>query len=60
LAIDTLRELANGYDPADKALAISLLRRFGGDEGYNRLVGAALVGDAMVILGKFVNTSQAT
>ena len=38
--------------------AKELFRTFGGPSGYDRLVSAAIVGDAMLVLGKFINASQ--
>lgn len=54
LVIDLLEKLA-----ASDSWARDLVRKFGGPAGYSRLVGAAVVGDGMLVLGKFINSSQA-
>ena len=40
--------------------ATSLLERFGGPEGYDRAVGAAVVADTMLVMQEFINRSQGT
>lgn len=60
VAIETLRDLASGPDQEDKMYARDLLRKFGGAAGYDRLVSAAVVADGMMVIGKFVNASQAS
>ena len=49
--IDTLEYVASAHGPwdeSDRKWAGELLELFSGDEGYNRVVSAALVGDIMI------------
>ena len=59
-AVKTLARLTKDGDNDDRAWATSLLREFAGTTGYDKLVSAAVVADAMVVSGVFINLEQAT
>ena len=50
VCIDTLSEISSGADAEDAAWAVSLLQSWSGDEGYSRLVTAAVVADALMAM----------
>ena len=52
--------LTKDGDTDDRARATSLLREFAGTTGYDKLVSAAVVADAMAVSGVFINLEQAT
>ncbi|CAE7209725.1 unnamed protein product [Symbiodinium sp. CCMP2456] len=49
VAIDTLRFLVEGGNDEERAFATELLALFSGDEGFVRVIGAAVAADAMVM-----------
>ena len=55
-----LERLCEVGDRKDVKHASALLARFGGPEGYDRAVSAAVVGDTMLVMQEFINLSQAT
>jgi len=57
-AIECLVQLSADPDWDTRQFPISLLKKFGGLEGYDRLVSAAVVADGMVTFQKFINLSQ--
>lgn len=61
VAIEALKHFADssvGPDDKDRRFAQSLLRKFAGADGYDRLVSAAVIADAMVVIGRYINLSQ--
>ena len=60
VTLAALERLCEVGDPGDVKHASALLTRFGGPEGYDRTVSAALVGDTMLVMQEFINVSQST
>ena len=58
IAFETLLVLASSTDVDDKKRSKILLRTFAGPTGYDKLVSAAVVGDGMMVIGKYVNKAQ--
>ena len=54
IAIDTLRFLVDGGNSEERAAAADLLTHFSGDTGYNRVIGAAVAADAMVMAWEYI------
>jgi hypothetical protein len=55
-----LVELAEEGNDKERQKCSRLLAKFGGPEGYDRLVSAAVVSDCMIVIQKFINLSQAS
>ena len=60
VTLAALERLCEEGDTDDVKHATALLTRFGGPEGYDRTVSAAVVGDAMLVMQEFINVSQST
>ena len=60
VALSTLEKLSASGDPADVRLVSHLLKRFAGPDGYDRVISAAVTGDAMMVIQRVINQSQST